>query len=426
MSIRLRNRLLALSCLLVFVAVGYVFFATWVVQKPFAMILFVSDALNASDLTASRIYAGGAQHRFALESFPHLALVSNYANDYSVPDTASATTALSTGKKVNSKSLAIDPAGKKLESILEYAGTQGRSTGLVTNGAIAEAGSGAFYAKTNDSANRAAIAAQLIDVFSPNVILGGGEVDFLPDVKGGTRTDSRDLMLEMRRKGYNIVKTTQELENTAAWQSPNVFAIFAPNTLNFFSEAESSAAQPTLASMVRSAIQFLQYNGKGYLLVVDAGLSGNAARENQSERFLRETQALDQAIATAREYAGKNALIIAVGREAIGGLRLNGYPFRSDKGVAILGANSHGIPSLTWSNGPAPQQLSGQTPAAPAEAGASPAPSPSAAQEVSAVHLDHAIGVAEDVMAIGIGPGSEKINGFLDNTAIYQILKENL
>ncbi|MEO6053208.1 MAG: hypothetical protein ABIP97_04275, partial [Chthoniobacterales bacterium] len=56
----------------------------------------------------------------------------------------------------------------------------------------------------------------------------------------------------------------------------------------------------------------------------------------------------------------------------------------------------------------------------------SPSPAMATAQEISAVHLDHAIGIAEDVMAVGTGPGSEKLKGFQDNTVIYQILKENL
>jgi hypothetical protein len=87
---KLRNRLLALFCLLVFIGFGFIYFHTWVVQKPFGMILFVTDGLSTNSLTATRLYQGGASGRLTVESFPRLALVRNSANDYAVSDAASA------------------------------------------------------------------------------------------------------------------------------------------------------------------------------------------------------------------------------------------------------------------------------------------------------------------------------------------------
>jgi hypothetical protein len=36
-----------------------------------------------------------------------------------------------------------------------------------------------------------------------------------------------------------------------------------------------------------------------------------------------------------------------------------------------------------------------------------------------------AIGVAEDVIAVSAGPGSEKLQGFKDNTDVFKVLSEN-
>ena len=47
-----------------------------------------------------------------------------------------------------------------------------------------------------------------------DVILGGGQADFLPEHKEGRRVDGRDLLIEMRRKGYDIAQNKSELENT--------------------------------------------------------------------------------------------------------------------------------------------------------------------------------------------------------------------
>ena len=91
---KLRNQLLALVCLLVFIGLGFLYFRTWVVQKPFAIILFVGDGLTTRTLSAARQFNRGAEHRLELESFPHVALLTNYANDFAVPDAAAATAAL--------------------------------------------------------------------------------------------------------------------------------------------------------------------------------------------------------------------------------------------------------------------------------------------------------------------------------------------
>ena len=103
----LRNQLLALFCLLVFIAAGVLFFHTWVVQKPFGVILFVGDGLVTGNLTAARLYDGGADHRLTMDTLPHLALVTNYSNDFAVPDSPAAASAIASGVKVNNGVIGI-------------------------------------------------------------------------------------------------------------------------------------------------------------------------------------------------------------------------------------------------------------------------------------------------------------------------------
>ena len=216
----------------------------------------------------------------------------------------------------------------------------------------------------------------------------------------------------MRRKGYDIAQNKSELENTPAWRAPKLLGVFAPGNLAFADEIQSAGGQPDLAGMVRAAIQLLQYNRKGYLLVVDSGLTGKAAAQNEGERMLRELIALDQAVASAMSFAGADSLILVVGKQSVGGLRLNGYPFRDDKGVSVVGINSQGIPSMTWSTGPGTAAVgTGEV---------------SPASEPSAVPAPVAIGVAEDGIVAGVGPGSEQLQGFKDNTDVYRVISKNL
>ncbi len=402
MSKKLRNRFLALTCVLGFIGLGGLYYTNWVVQRPFAIILFVGDGLNTSLLPAARLYGGGADHRLRLESLPHLAILSTYANDFAVPDAASAASAIATGQRVNNRSLAIDPAGNPLPALFELAQRSGRATGLVTNAALTDAATAAFYGKTDSPLDHLELARQLVDDIDLSVILGGGEASFLPESKDGARTDGRDLMLEMRKQGYDIVHSEAELERTPAWQFPRVFGMFGRGNLEFAGDDQIRLGQPTLAEMTTRAISLLQYNPKGYLLIVDAALIGKAAHHNEGERVLNEIRELDSAVGAAIRYAGDEALIIVAGKQSIGGFTLNGYPFKNDRGVSILGVNADAVPLITWSTGPGSES------------------------EPTAVTTPAAIGTASDAIATSIGPGSERLQGFKDNTDVFGTIKDNL
>jgi len=422
---KLRNQILALVCLLVFIGFGVLFFKTWVAQKkPFAVILFVTDGLSTNTLTATRLYQGGAGERLNVESFPHLALLRNSANDYAVPDEAAAATAIATGVKGNNRAIALDPAGKPLASLLTLAHNLKRSTGIVTTGNLTDATPAAFYAHATDAKEAQAIADQFLGSGVVDIALGGGMAQFTPESKGGQRKDGRDLWLELRSKGYALARTKAELENTPVFLTGPLVGIFSEGNLAFSSQMESGSQQPSLSDMVRRAIEFLQVNPLGYLLVVDAALVSRAAETNNGERVLSETAAFDRAVATAREYAGENTLILCVGKNDIGGLVLNGYPLRGDHGVALLGTNAAGYPSLTWSTGPNGPQTGATTSAVTPEA---PAPAnngtPTVNREPAAFAAPKALGTARDMIAVGAGPGSERLSGFLENTEIYKIIR---
>ncbi len=412
MSKKLRNRLLALGCLVVFLAGGVLFYVNWVVQRPFAIILFLSDNLNPSALTAARIYEGGADHRLQIEKFPHLALLTTQANDFAVADSAAAAGSIATGQKPNNRTLRLEAGRDPLPTLIELARKSGRATGIISNSSLTDATAAAFYARTTDPLDYQSIGLQLAEKADVNVLFGGGAADFLPETRDGRRKDGRDLILEMRNKGYDIVRNKQEMENTPLWRAPKILGLFSRENLAFADEVEIAASQPSLSEMVLQSILLLQYNPKGYLLIVDAGLTGKASSQNEGERTLKEILVLDRAVAVARKYAGEKALIIVAGKQNSGGLRLNGYSFRNDKGAAILGINAQGVPSLTWSTGPG----SGQT----------STPDGIAHTEPSAFKTASAVGTAEDSISVSAGPGAEELSGFGDNTDIFHVIQKGL
>ena len=311
-----RNYLLALTLLALFLASGVLYFRAFVVQKPFGIILFVGEGLVSSQLTAARQYDGGADRRLAINSLPNLALISTHAADFAVPDAAAAATALACGSKVNHRALAIGPQGNTLPTLLELARQHGRATGLVTTGCVTDPAPAAFYAHTTDPRDRDGIAVQLVEHGNLDVILGGGRADFLPELKGGRRHDARDLVLEMTQQGYTGLRNVEDLDAVQRWLSPKLLGLFSADAFAFRDQRGAGDSQPALGEMVRAAIEVLQRRAGGYILVVDAGLTGRAALQNQGERLMQELVELDRSVAVALQYAGAKTLVVVAGGEA--------------------------------------------------------------------------------------------------------------
>src|SRR5712691_9833530 len=222
-----RNQILALICLLAFAGLGVLYFKHWVVQKPFGIILFIGEGLTPARVAMTRVYIGGADARLALESMPHVALLKNYSKDFAVPDQAAAATALATGARVSNRTISIDADGRPLASILDLARVHGRLTGLVTDARLTDPTSAAFYAHPTNPNDVESIARELVEVAKIDVAMGGGIGFFLPKTKGGERQDGRDLLLELRRNGFEIVRTRAELEAISTFRRPKLFGAFA-------------------------------------------------------------------------------------------------------------------------------------------------------------------------------------------------------
>jgi alkaline phosphatase len=426
-SMKRRNQLLALFCLIAFAAGGVFYFQHWVVQKPFGIILFVGEGLTPGRLAATRTYAAGADTPLTLDAMPHLALLRNSSNDFAAPDQAAAATALATGVKVNNRLIGCDSEGKPLINLIELAQRAGRATGLVTNANLTDPTAAAFYAHTGDPNDRPTIARQFAESLRIDLLLGGGAADFLPESKGGRRRDERDLFLEIRRNGFDLVRSKAELEAIPGWRRPKLFGAFSPAELAYANQIEARGEQPTLPDMVRRAIELLQFNRTGYFLVVDAGLMRKAAEKNDGEHTLAETLELDRALAIARRYAGGKSTIFLCGDVGIGGLNLNGYPFRKDRGIAVLGLNSAGDPWLSWATGPNGGRYYGAAKlAASQERATAPLNSqPEQPQEPAAFSAASALNTVDDVVAFGSGPGADALQGSMDNTALYKIVRDN-
>jgi alkaline phosphatase len=423
MTMKLRNRLIALVCLIIFLSLGAALFLTTSARKPFAVILFVSDNITPSSLTATRLFSGGGDAKLQLEDFPNTALCRNAARDFSIPESASASTAIAAGKRVNRGSLCVDPSGTKLPSLLELASAKGRSTGLITTGPLTGTTAAAYYAKSINTEDQYDLATQF-SRHTPFDIVIGGEME----TNSASATNSpKTSPLLPDTNSVALARSMGELENQPFWKTTPVLGLLPANQFTLTPSGEGDTNAPSLSDLVRVAIRRLQANRHGYFLVVDDPSIGKAAGANDAETMFKRILAFDKAVATARRYAGDNALILVAGRETIGGLQLNGYPFLGDKGVAILSLNAQGNPSLCWATGPGYSVELKSASATNAVKGMPTQPSvPGILSQPSACPLPKGIGVAGDVLTLGVGQGSEKLKGFLNLTDVHRLINDEL
>ena len=423
--VKWRNQMLALFCLFLFFAFGVFYFKYWVIQKPFGIILFIGEGLDAQQLAAARLRAGSADKPLALESLRYAALLKNYSSDSATPDPAAAATALATGVKVNNGSLAIDTDGNELPTLLQLARDSGRITGLVTNGAVTSPTSAAFYAHTLATDDRAAIARQLVKA-KLDVVLGGGLADFHTETGSEEGANGPDLLAKFTDAGYEIVHSLEELEEVPRWRRPKLAGFFADGELPFADEIGSEDDQPTLAVMVRRAIELLQYNRGGYLLVVDAALPRKAALAGNRTEQIAETLELDHAIAEALRYIGAKSMILVCGDVAIPAATP-----RPEENPSVDNAADPAAPPAETPAGEA-QPTPGIPPepevsATVTEQTATPSPNETSARDPERVAAPK-VGddTAEDVVAFGTGLGANALHGGAESTVIFDIIRDNL
>ena len=422
-----RNQLLAIVCLAVFVGLGVLYFQHWVVQRSFGIILMIGEGLAPERIALTRLYVSGADTRLALDGMPHVALVTNYSRDFAVADQAAAATAMATGIKVNNRSVSIDSSGRALETILELAHERGRATGLVSDRSLTDATCAAFYAHLNNPTDNEEIARQLVEGGKIDIGLGANIAEFVPAAKNGRRQDGRDLLLELRGNGFDVVRSRAELDAIPAWRRPKLFAGFNDRENGRSDSNQNWKDEPSLSEMVRRAIELLQYNQGGYVLVVDAARMREAAENNDAEKTLTATAEFDRAVATAQRYAGGRSTIIVCGDVALAGLHANGFPFRKDSGIALLGLNPSGQPWMTWATGPRGLQSYGaaKLPGKELPVRSSTEPQKEESQP-AAFYTSSGLPTVGDVIVFGSGRGSELIHGTIDNTRIFQLIRDGL
>lgn len=344
--------------------------------------------------------------------------------------------------------------GTPVTTLLELAKAAGWGTGVVTTTRITHATPAATYAHICHRDGENNIAAQLVPAGAGfnaklgdgvDVVLGGGWQHFLPKgaADGSSRTDTRDLIAELKAKGYTFVKDQAGL-NAVPVDNTKLIGLFNKGHMNFDLD-RTATNEPSLAEMTTKAIDLLAKNNKGYFLMVEGGRIDQALHPTLGRKALHDAKAFDEAIAAAIAKVKEtdpqlNHTLIVVTADHDHTLVMNGYAARTGKTTAgnpgILGLmrsfNDPSEPALDADGAPFTTLVFGNGENRPS--GKRSALAASLTDEVvfgKDYHQEAAVPMpagnethgGADVFLGAMGRQADQFHGVLDNTKVFGLVK---
>lgn len=316
-------------------------------STPKNIILLIGDGMGMGAITAARCRDLGPDGRLVMDSMPVTGLALTHSASGLVTDSAASGTALACGVKTKNGMIGQDPSGARLRSILEAARDMGKSTGVVTTDALVGATPAAFYAHVENRGQGDDIAAQVLSS-RVQVAFGGGRSRFVPktDSQDG-RADGRDLLDDARKRGYDVVGSTEELRQST---SDRVLGLFA------------DASNPSLDELTAKAISVLNRNQKGFFLMVESSWPDGGGHSNNVDLSVKGVRALDAALREALDLAeadGETLVVVTADHET-GGLAVQN-PDEKNPGVKPqwTGGGHTGNMVAIYAYGPGSERFAG-------------------------------------------------------------------
>jgi alkaline phosphatase len=297
------------------------------------VIFMVSDGMNHGALSLARqfrsVTGGPETHwtRLYREQPIVRSLVETFSANSCVTDSAAAASAWGGGKKVDNGVINILPDESEVEPLHLKLQKAGRKTGLVSTATITHATPAGFAVNVASRGEEDAIAAQYLER-RVDVLLGGGQKFFSPDLKG-----------KYVAAGYEVVESKDALAALAADGGKPLLGIFSeshlPFTVDHLNVPELQAAVPTLAEMTKVALDRLAPAPDGFFLLVEGARIDHAGHANDAAASIHDQLAFDDAIGTVLTFVEKNpdTLVVITTDHGCGGIQMNGVSGEAGQGI---------------------------------------------------------------------------------------------
>lgn len=294
---------------------------------PKYVFIFLADGAGIAHLELARLYNRHV-HREGLTITDRImregsvGLLTTHAADLLVTDSAAAATALASGCKATSTAVGICADGKAPKTVLEAAKDKGMKIGLVTNSTIYDASPAAFAAHVPDRNQHATIVEQYLGL-EPDLLLGGGRDQFLPQGRpGSARKDSREVVALFKSRGYEVVTDKQGLARAATGR---ILGLFSLKEMSFELDRDKRT-EPSVYDMTEAAVRTLEGNAPGgFTLFIETENTDSAAHLKDAASVIHDLREFDRAVGLAYDFYKKHpaeTLILVTSDHEAGGLNL--------------------------------------------------------------------------------------------------------
>ncbi|CCK68077.1 alkaline phosphatase PHO8 KNAG_0A03980 [Huiozyma naganishii CBS 8797] len=302
------------------------------------LIFFVTDGMGPASLSLTRSfrqYVDGLPINDTLQLDRHLIGSSRTrSSDSLVTDSAAGATAFSCGLKSYNGAIGVDQFKSPCGTILEAAKLEGLLTGLVVTTRITDATPASFSAHADYRIQEDLIALHQIGEYPlgpvVDLIIGGGRTHFYPksDPGFGSRTDGRNLIKEVQKRGWQYVSDRAEFDALQLGKNVSLplLALLADNDIPFDLDRDEKV-YPSLEEQTMTALTALSEatrdSDKGFFLLVEGSRIDHAGHQNDPSAQVREVLAFDKAFAAAMEFADNSdveTILISTSDHETGGL----------------------------------------------------------------------------------------------------------
>ena len=255
---------------------------------------------------------------------------------------------MATGYKTAYHAVGVDPAGKPLKSLVDYAKEAGKSAGIAVTCRLWDATPCDFISHNLDRDKEQDLVAEMIN--SPvDFVFGGGAKYF------EKRDDNRNLFKELQRKGYHVSRSFEDLQQNV--KSGKVYCVPFDVDTPLPDERGDLLAHASL-----KGISLLNPNQKGFFMMIEGSQLDDYGHFNQLDMLMKETLDFDQTIGKIMQWAAKDGetLVVITADHETGGLTVHGGDLKTGTVIAHFSTKEHtGTIVPIYAFGPGSEQFTG-------------------------------------------------------------------
>ncbi len=312
--------------------------------KATNIICMVPDGRGLAGVTAARIFKNGPHGPGPhMETLSTMGYQRTHSANRATTDSAATASAWASGEKFRNGEISChdDNRDGKCEptpapTILELARERGKSAGLVVTSTVTHATPAAFGAHVPRRGCENEIARQYIQVTGVEVILGGGAAKFnAPKANVDACGTFGDFIAAARTRGYEVVYTKDAMEEAVSRGTKKLLGLFArngktPELFRVFPEEHYRVDEPTLPQMTAAALEILEKDQDGFFLLVEGSQIDWAGHDNNLPYQISETLAFDEAVKVVLDWINEeqrrklDTLVIIAPDHETGGFAIRG------------------------------------------------------------------------------------------------------